>query len=191
MNTNKLMKCFLFSIFFMHSFFSHAALSEWEIIPSESKLTFTAVQNNAPVSGEFKRFSGKIIADPDDYKTGSIDIIVDMASLFTSYAELKDTLVTADWFNIAKFPKAEFKANQFNKLGQNVYEADGMLNIRDKSAPVKLTFKLEQLSGDKATVEGDTTIKRSTFGVGQGDWASTEEVKDDVKVHFKVVAKKK
>ncbi|KTC84849.1 putative YceI-like family protein [Legionella brunensis] len=114
-----------------------------------------------------------------------------MTSLSSSYSDLKDTLLTTDWFNVQLFPTAEFKATNFNKTGDNSYEANGVLTIRDKSAPVKLIFTAQETSSDTALVVGETTLKRSTFGVGQGEWASTEEIKDEVKVNFKIVAKKK
>jgi polyisoprenoid-binding protein YceI len=39
-------------------------------------------------------------------------------------------------------------------------------------------------------VKGKTTIKRSLFGVGQGDWSKTDAVKDDVLVEFVLAAKR-
>ncbi|KTD13289.1 YceI family protein [Legionella jamestowniensis] len=178
-------------LFALTATFIHAAVSEWEIIPDESKLRFTATQNNAPASGEFKKFSGNILIDPENYKASSVTIFVDMTSLSASYSDLKDTLITSDWFNIKLFPTAEFKSSNFNKTSDKTYEANGTLTIRDKSAPVKLVFTANEVSPGTALVEGETTIKRSTFGVGQGEWASTEEIKDEVKVTFKIVAKKK
>lgn len=171
--------------------FANAAIPEWEIIPGESHLSFIAIQNDAPVKGQFKEFTGKIFVDPTDYKTSQIEIIVDMNSVSADYADVKNTLITPDFFNVKVFPKAEFKATNFNKTGDKTYQAVGTLTIRDKSAPVTLTFTAEETSPGMALVEGSTTFKRSTFGVGQGDWASTDEIKDEVKVDFKLVAKKK
>ncbi|MCW8443141.1 YceI family protein [Fluoribacter gormanii] len=168
-----------------------AAPSQWVIVPSESQLTFTGTQNDAPVTGEFKTFTGEILVDPNDLSVGKIDIVVDIASLNTSYADLKETLLTSDWFNPKLFPKAEFKATQFKQTGKNAYEAAGTLTIRDKSAPVTLNFTAQGLDPNKRQVVGSTVIKRSTFGVGQGEWASTDTVKDEVTVKFKVVAIKK
>ena len=168
-----------------------AAPPQWIIVPSESQLTFTGIQNGAPVSGEFKSFSGEIFFDLNDLSTGSIDIIVDINSLSASYADLKETLLTPDWFNPKLFPKAEFKAMQFKQTVKNTYEATGTLTIRDKSAPVTLTFSAQELAPNKQQVTGNTVIKRSAFGVGQGEWASTDEVQDEVTVKFKVVAVKK
>lgn len=167
------------------------ALPEWQINPAASELSFTATQNGAPFNGVFKRFSGEIFVDPANYKASSIHIVVDMTSVSASYAELATTLLTPDWFDTKVFPKAEFKATQFNKTGDKTYEAIGSLTIRDKTAPVTLTFTAEESPKDHALIDGHTTIKRTTFGVGQGDWSSTNEIKDEVTVHFKVDATRK
>lgn len=163
-------------------------LPKWEIVPTESEITFTATQNGAPVIGSFKKFTADISADLVNYKESHINITIDMASVSTSYADLATTLTTPDWFNIKVFPKAEFKATQFNKKGDKSYEAIGTLTIRDKSVPVTLIFTADIAPENHAVVVGQTTIKRSAFGVGQGEWASTDDIKDDVIVRFKIVA---
>ena len=163
----------------------------WQIVPNESELTFTGTQNGAPVTGSFKQFTGTILFDPNDLKNSSIDIVVDINSVITSYAELKDTLLTSDWFNAKNFPKAEFKSTQIDKLNDKEFEAKGILTIRDKSQPVVLTFTESEPGPNKAVASGSTSIKRTAFGVGQGEWAGTDQVKDDVKINFKVIATKK
>lgn len=172
-------------------FLSAETLPEWQIVPAESNLTFTATQNGAPVSGEFKKFTGDILVDPANYQASKIHIIVDINSLYASYAELVSTLASSDWFDAKLFPKADFVATDFKKTGDKTYQANGKLTIRDKTAPITLSFTAEETAKNKALVVGSTTFKRTTFGVGQGEWSSTEEVKDDVKVEFKLVALKK
>lgn len=167
---------------------SAKGIPEWQIVPSESQITFTATQNGAPVTGSFKSFTGDIHVDPENYKTSTIHIIVDINSLTTSYSDLIETLTSEDWFNAKMFPKADFSATKFSKLSNKTYKADGELTIRDKSAPVTLIFTAVESPENHGVIEGQTVIKRSTFGVGQGEWASTDEVKDDVTVNFKVGA---
>lgn len=170
---------------------AEATPPEWQIDSSQSHLSFTATQNGAPVKGLFKTFTGEIFVDPANYKTSSIHIVIDMNSISTDYSDVRDTLLTSDWFNVKVFPKAEFKSTNFNKTGNNTYQANGNLTIRDKSVPVILTFTAEQSTPDTGVVVGSTVLKRSAFGVGQGEWASTDQIQDEVKVDFKVVAKKK
>ena len=166
-----------------------AAASVWKIVPDKSSLMFTATQNGAPVKGDFKKFSGEINFDLDQLKDSKVKIIVDMGSLSTSYNDLTMTLKTPDWFDMKLFPEAIFEASEFTKTGDNEYQAKGTLTLRDKSQPVVLNFTASQ-TGNNAMVKGSTTIKRTAFGVGRGEWSSLNEIKDDVKVDFLINATK-
>ena len=169
---------------------AQAALSPWQIVPATSYLTFTATQNGTPVNGTFRSFTGTLMIDPVNYQSSQIEIVVDIASLFTSYSLITTTLVKPEWFDAKQFPKAVFKSTQFTKTGDNSYQAKGTLSIRDKTAPVTVSFKTEQPSENTGVVTGSTVIQRNTFGVGQGEWSKTSEIKDEVTVNFKVTAVK-
>jgi polyisoprenoid-binding protein YceI len=169
---------------------AYALAPAWKIVPAESNLTFTATQNGAPVTGSFKKFSGDINFDPAKLSESKIKIVVDMNSIATSYDDLTLTLKTPEWFDMKIFPEAVFEASQFEQAGPNQYVAKGTLTIRDKSQPVILMFAANQPSDKNATAKGSIVIKRTAFGVGQGEWASTSEVKDDVTVNFTVGATK-
>lgn len=168
-----------------------ASVPEWKIIPSESSITFTGIQNDAPASGKFKKFSGEIRLDPNQLNASKVRIVIDMNSVSTSFSDFTSTLITSDWFNVTLFPQAVFESTHFTKLGENKYQANGTLTIRDKTIPVTLTFVAEELSKTKGRVKGSTTLKRTVFGVGQGEWADTEAVKDDVQVNFTITAASK
>lgn len=185
----KQLKLWITTLIFAFSLNAYA--SEWQIVPTESSLTFTATQNNSPLSGEFKRFKGSINFDPAQLATSNVNITVDTGSVSASYQEVADTLKTPDWFDIKIFPEATFKATQFTKTGDNSYKAEGTLTIRDKTVPVTLNFNLDTYSQTKAHATGSTTLKRTAFGVGRGDWAKTTDVKDDVQVNFKLSCIKK
>lgn len=165
-----------------------ADVPTWKMIPDKSSITFTATQNNSPVTGQFKSFTSEISFDPEQLQASHVTITVDIGSVTASYEEVAETLKTPDWFNTKLFPQAIFKANSFTKTGKNLYKAQGTLTIRDKTMPIKLTFSAEELSKTSAHVEGSTTIKRSWFGVGKGEWASTKEIKDKVTINFAITA---
>ena len=167
-----------------------AALPHWEIDAQQSSIIFTAVLNNAPVKGQFKAFQGDILFDPNQLEQSHIEITVDMGSVFTSYNQIANTLKNNDWFDVKDFPKAIFKADKINKQGNNDYVANGSLTIKNKTMPIDVKFTVDNISQDKLKATGTTTIKRTAFDVGQGEWADIKEVKDDVKVNFKLELKK-
>ena len=170
--------------------YANSAIAEWQIIPAQSHLTFTATQNGAPVTGQFKTFTGNIGFDLNNLKNSKATITIDIGSISTAYSDLTSTLITTDWFNVKAFPKAEFKSSDFKKISDNNYKANGTLTIRDKTTPIVLTFTAVQPTNDMMTVEGKISLSRSIYGVGQGEWASTNEIKDEVNVNFKLIAKK-
>src|SRR5271155_3612871 len=85
--------------------FANAAAPSWKIVPNQSSITFTATQNDAPVTGSFKAFSGEINFAPDQLKASNVQIVVDMGSATASYGQVTDTLKTPDWFNVKVFPQ--------------------------------------------------------------------------------------
>jgi len=175
-------------LLFLLPIISLAAVPTWQIVPAESSLTFTGTQNGAPASGSFKKFTGDIAFDPNQLKESKVKIIIDISSVTTTYRDFTSTLLTPDWLNAIIFPNATFIASHFNKIGNNKYTAEGSLTLRDKTIPVTVLFDTEELSKTKGRVKGSTTIKRTQFGVGQGEWADTDTVKDEVQVDFVITA---
>lgn len=176
---------FLLTLFFTTTI---SAAPAWKIVPEQSAIKFTAIQNDAPVSGEFKTFAGEINFDPADLQTSHVRIIVNLNSVTTSYQQVADTLKTAEWFNVKDFPQAIFTAKHFNKPSNNNYQATGTLTLRNTTLPVVLDFVLDEYSKTKAHAKGSVTLKRTAFGVGQGEWIKTDQIKDDVKVEFTLTA---
>jgi len=178
-------------IFLLSPLVAFADVPSWKIIPNESTLTFTATQNDAPVTSKFTDFSGDINFDPAQLDKSNVKIVVNVGSISDPYNQLSDTLKTPDWFNVKVFPQAVFQSSGFTKTGDKTYQAKGTLTIRDKSQPVVLNFTQEEYSQTKAKMTGNTTIKRTAFGVGQGEWSDTKAVKDDVQINFTVSATRK
>jgi polyisoprenoid-binding protein YceI len=160
----------------------------WKIMPGASSLTFIATQNGAPVSGDFKNFGGEINFDPAQLANSHIKINIDINSITSSYSEVASALKGPQWFDAKLYPQAHFESSSMTKTGNLTYEAKGMLTIRDKTLPATLMFKQLEYTATKAVMEGGTTIQRSAFGIGQGEWADTKTIKDDVQINFQIFA---
>ncbi|MFO1259407.1 MAG: YceI family protein [Gammaproteobacteria bacterium] len=168
-----------------------AATPQWEIIPSESSINFTAKQNGAPVSGRFSAFTGEIQFDQNDLTSSHVKIIVDTNSVTTSFADIAETLKTEEWFDVKLFPTAIFESSNFKKITEDSYQTNGTLTIRDKSLPMSASFTGQSLTPDKGQVIGTMKLQRTQYAVGQGEWASLDEIKDDVQIDFTLTAKRK
>ena len=163
-----------------------AALTRYVLDPAKSSLEFTFVQAGAQNKGKFTRFAVTLDFAPDNLEASRLEVTVEVSSLDTGDKERDDTLRGPDLFDLAKFPQARFSATRINKTASG-YEAVGKLTIRGvaRETRVPFTFRTADEQGHPAGyLTGKTTLKRLDFGVGQGDWQSTEWVGNDVTVAY-------
>nr|WP_295107742.1 YceI family protein [uncultured Caulobacter sp.] len=159
-------------------------------VQKSSTLTFTASWSGSGVEGRFRTWSADILFSPEALDRSKVSVSIDMASAATGDDQRDQSLPSGDFFAAAEHPKAAFTATKFRKTGEGKFVADGTLDLRGVKKPLSLPFTLK-IDGDTATARGVTTLDRTTFGVGQGEWASTDEIAAKVKVAFSITAKKK
>jgi polyisoprenoid-binding protein YceI len=154
---------------------------------SRSLLRFAFVQAGANNTGRFGKFTTDVTFAGDNLAASKIDVTVDIASLDTGDQERDDTLKGADLFDIKKFPQARFIATRFTTTGGGRYDAQGKLTIRNVTRDLRMPITFQSRSEDGKNIgfmTGRAVIKRLEYGVGQGEWKSTEWVNDDVTVTF-------
>jgi polyisoprenoid-binding protein YceI len=157
-----------------------AIARDWQVDPAKSSLTFKGTYEDSPFEGRFGRFDAAIAFDETDLSKAKFDVKVSIASVATESSERDDTLKTPDFFDAARFPQAHFVTESFGKGSDGGLEAKGTLTIRDVSKPVTLKVKFTG-SGNTATLDVDTTLKRLDFNLGVGgDWA---DIGNEVPVH--------
>ena len=167
-----------------------AAPVSYELIKEKSQLKFVAIQNNAPVTGMFKEFDAEISFDYTRPQDGKIKATIKTGSVTTDYEEVEKNLKLPEWLAVEMFPEAKLETTLISQIpSSNNYYAEGKLTLRDKTMPIVLNFQIKDF-GDTAIAEGYATVKRSDYGVGQGEWANADVVKNEVRVEFRINAKK-
>ncbi len=161
--------------------------SNWSVDYGKSTLGFTATQAGAEFDGRFEKFDAKIIFDPANLSSASIDVSVDMTSARTGDRQRDIALPGEDLFATKTYPSATFVSKDVEETSAGQYVAHGALTIRDKTKDVDLPFSLE-INGNAAHATGGLTLIRTDFGVGQGELASDEWVAFDVDVKVDVTA---
>ncbi len=155
------------------------------LVAPQSEVGFTIKQMGVPVSGRFKRFAVQTNFDPKSPQTSQVALRFELASATIS-ADADPELGKPDWFATAKFPQATFQSTGIKALGGGKFEVAGKLSIKGNSRDVVVPMQLAQ-AGGVSTVTGGLPIKRLDFKVGEGDWADTSFVANDVQVKFKLV----
>lgn len=164
-----------------------AAAPSWNVNKANSHLGFGVSVSNQGVHGEFRRWDAQISFDPKALGQSRVAATIDMGSAVTGDATRDQSLPTPDWFNTAAFPRASFVATSFKDLGGGHYQAFGDLTIRGIKHPVVLPFTLK-IQGNNAQMQGSLTINRGSFGVGQGQWKSSEMVGANVQINVSINA---
>jgi polyisoprenoid-binding protein YceI len=165
-----------------------AGVTHYSIDPAKSSLEFSFVQAGAQNKGKFTKFPVALDAAADGSTASRLDVTVDMTTMDSGDKERDDTLRGPDLFDVAKFNQAHFVATQITKTAAG-FDALGKLTLRGVTRDQHVPFTLRTASEQGHTVTyltGKTTVHRLDYGVGQGDWKSTEWVGNDVVVTYSV-----
>jgi polyisoprenoid-binding protein YceI len=151
---------------------------------SDGRLEFSAIQAGASFTGSFTRFRVALDFDPEHPASGRLDVTVEVASIDTRDPERDEILRGPDFFQVEKHAQAVFHAGRFERAGDG-WRAPGDLTIRGVTRSVPVAFTLAPAAG-ALVMKGSASLERLAFGLGQGEWASTEWVGDAVDVRFEL-----
>lgn len=146
------------------------------------------------IHGRFDRISGKFTIDRSA-KTGSVEFVIDAASVTTGDTERgnrprtrDEHLRTADFFNVAEFPRLTYKGSAVRFVGDAPAEIEGQLTILGVTKPV--TLKVERWKcgvhpfskKEACGADASAKLKRSDFGMKYGIPALGDEVALQIRV---------
>lgn len=140
------------------------------------------------IRGRFDKTSGKFTIDRSA-RTGSVEFVIEAASVTTGDTERgsrprtrDEHLRTADFFNVAEFPRLTFKGTSVKFAGEAPAQIDGQLTMLGVTRPV--TLKVERwkcgvhpfYKKDACGADAVAKLKRSDFGMKYGIPALGDEV---------------
>jgi polyisoprenoid-binding protein YceI len=167
-----------------------AAAPAWIVDKAQSRIGFRSTFQGAAVEGGFRNWDAQIAFDPRNLAGSRVSVTIDVASVTSTDSDAQEGLPSADWFDARRNPRATFVSNSFRDLGGGRYQAVGTLTLRGVSQQVVLPFTL-QIAGNTAKMNGSTTIDRSKFGVGQGQFRGPETIPFAVTVNVAVTARRR
>jgi polyisoprenoid-binding protein YceI len=157
--------------------------------PATSHLDFNGVQAGAKFKSTFHKFTAAVDFAPDSLAAARFDVQIDLNSVDSMDKDRDQTMRGPDIFDVAHFPSAHYVTHSFTKTASG-FSAVGALTLRGVTKNVPIDFQFTPTSSG-AILQGSGKLKRLEFGVGQGDWKSTEWVEDSVTVNFSLTLKPK
>ena len=164
------------------------AAPSYAVVPAQSALTFVGTQQGERFTGALRDFDARIAYAADDLAGSALDVTIRIKSVDTQSPDRDQALVTADWFDAAKFPAATFRtvAIRMTPAGP-VGDAD--LTIKGHTKRIAFPFAWKPAAGG-ATLDARVVLDRLDFGLGAGEWADESMVgrKVEVVVHLTLAA---
>lgn len=153
----------------------------YTLLRARSSLTYGFVQAGASSQGRFGSFA--VSFDP---AAARLDVTIDMRSFDTGDQQRNGILAGRDFFEVARYPQCRFSASRIERTPTG-YEALGSLTLHGVTRPVSIPFTWRTATVQGRPVgylSGQTVLRRLDFGIGQGQWRSTEWVGNDVTVRY-------
>jgi len=155
------------------------------LLADKSELVFGFKQMGVPVEGRFRKFEAQLDFDAKKPETGKIAFTVDLGSVSLGDPSFDKELAGTPWFDTRRNGKASFVSSGIKPAGVGKFDVAGKLTIKGSSRDVVVPITLAQAAG-VGTATGSVTIKRLDFKIGEGEWADTSVVANDVVVKFKL-----
>lgn len=114
-------------------------MATWKLDPAHSEIKFKVRHLVvSTVTGYFKKFSGTVESDKEDFSDAVISFEADIDSIDTNTAQRDEHLKSADFFDAANHPKLTFRSSSIRKKSDDEYEITGDITIRGTTKEVTL-----------------------------------------------------
>ncbi|MEJ2683721.1 MAG: YceI family protein [Candidatus Sulfobium sp.] len=134
-------------------------MAKWTIDTAHSVAAFSVKHMTvANVRGQFNNITGAVEFDQADPARSSVTAEIEVASITTGIRKRDDHLLSADFFDAAKYPKITFKSTGVETAGGNSARISGDLTIHGITRAV--TMEAEYFGPVKSpeALGGETTI---------------------------------
>ena len=156
---------------------------------SKSQITFGFKQENVPGEGRFRKFTAQIAFDAAKPEATKASVEVDVTSVDFGDPGWNNDIQSDSWFDTAKYPKSNFVITGAAKAAGGHFEAPAKFTLKGVTHDVTVSFTPKPDAGG-TLIEGMVPVRRNDYKVGDGPWADTSVVANEVAVRFKVYVKK-
>jgi polyisoprenoid-binding protein YceI len=168
--------------------------TKWAIDPTHSEVQFKVKHLViSTVTGSFKKFSGTVEGDDENFDGARVNFSLDVNSIDTNQPDRDGHLKSPDFFAAEQHPSITFSDGTLRKITGNAYKLTGSLAIRGTTKVTEFDVEFGGIMKDpwnniKAGFEINGKINRKDFGL---NWNALTEaggmvVGEEVKIHVNV-----
>lgn len=168
-----------------------ANAATWVLDQDDSTVIFQYSYSDTPYQGEFTNIDAVFELDPANPADCKFEVTIPIIDMQIDDEETLSYMLDFELFDVDRFPTATFVADSCSLESANSFVSEGQLTIRDVTQPMTFPFDLEvDTSGDEVRfhMTSEVVLQRLDYGVGQGYFANTSAVPNDVTVIVDVYA---
>jgi polyisoprenoid-binding protein YceI len=136
------------------------------ISPVNSSIDFVAAKITRSHNGSFKQFSGTIDLLNSDPLQSVVSVSIETASVVTDEPDLTKHLQTPDFFDVAKYPKANFVSSKIepNTANGATHTITGNFDLHGIRKSISFPATI-QVGPTSVSVNAEFAINRKDFGL--------------------------
>jgi len=156
------------------------------VIVDKSEIRFVAKQLGVNVEGRFPKWKADVVFLPADLPHSKAVFDIELAGIDLASEDSEKEIRDRLWFDTAKFPIAHFASTAITARGGDRYEIAGDLSLKGIVRPVVVPVVVRKDGAGNTVAEGSFTLKRLEFKIGEGLWADTDTVANEVTVRIRM-----
>jgi polyisoprenoid-binding protein YceI len=148
-----------------------AESTNWEIDSEHSGVYFVVRHLGIiNVHGSFNKMSGTVHLDEENIGKSDVNAAIDVGSIYTGVEARDKHLLTADFFDYAKYPSMNFQSTKIIQNGDGTAKMTGNLTIHGVTKEVTfdvvgMSAPITALKATRRGISATATINRNDFGV--------------------------
>jgi polyisoprenoid-binding protein YceI len=157
------------------------------VLIDKSEIRFVSKQMGVNVEGRFRKWKANIVFLPKDLGHSKADFEIDLGSIDLASEESETEVKGRLWFDAGRFPVARFATTAVRETGPDKYEVAGALTIKGVTRDALVPIAIRKDAAGNSVAEGNFTVKRLDFKIGEGEWADPGTVANEVLVRVRMV----
>jgi polyisoprenoid-binding protein YceI len=163
----------------------------YKIYADNSQVEFVGSKVTGKHDGGFKAFTGTIDLVNNKPEESKVSVDIDTTSIYSDDDKLTGHLKSADFFEVEKFPKANFVSTKITPdaaKGAGNYTVTGDFDLHGQKKSITFPAKIT-INDSDVLVESEFSINRKDFGIvyaGKTD----DLIRDDVVIKLNLKAVK-
>jgi polyisoprenoid-binding protein YceI len=161
------------------------------IDPSSSKVDWVASKVTKSHNGKFNQFTGSIDLVGGKPEASKVTVEIDLGSVEADAPKLTEHLKSADFFDVAKHPKATFTSTEIKPGGSGgaTHTVTGVLDLHGVKKTISFPATVE-VGDSQVAVKAEFSLNRKDFNINYTG-AADDLIRDNVLLKLDVKAPRK